>query len=177
MGSRIIGAGICRCLHGDGCSGSGGGGGRLAGQRDPRCPPSRPSPPHEPHRTPTNTQNAERHIYSEFRQQILGSNTRRRVCTADRPRPREADNRLQTTGGVIIAPPPPPLPPPHTHTPLRAMMSGFEIPSMILTRPATSVRQLRHDPMEQGPTEPHAGRSTFLLSSGGAGGRILLNGV
>ena len=24
--------------------------------------------------------------------------------------------------------------------------------------------------MEQGPTEPHAGRSTFLLSSGGAGG-------
>ena len=34
----------------------------------------------------------------------------------------------------------------------------------------TSVCQLRHDPMEQGPTEPHAGRSTFLLSSGGAGG-------
>ena len=28
----------------------------------------------------------------------------------------------------------------------------------------------RHDLMEQGPTEPHAGRSTFLLSSGGAGG-------
>ena len=24
--------------------------------------------------------------------------------------------------------------------------------------------------MEQGPTEPHTGRSTFLLSSGGAGG-------
>ena len=24
--------------------------------------------------------------------------------------------------------------------------------------------------MEQGPAEPHAGRSTFLLSSGGAGG-------
>ena len=37
-------------------------------------------------------------------------------------------------------------------------------------RLATSVCQLRHDQMEQGPTEPHAGRSTFLLSSGGAGG-------
>ena len=37
-------------------------------------------------------------------------------------------------------------------------------------RLATSVCQLRHDPMEQGPTEPHAGRRTFLLSSGGAGG-------
>ena len=36
---------------------------------------------------------------------------------------------------------------------------------------ATSVCRLRHDPVEQGPTEPHAGRSTFLLSSGGAGGR------
>ena len=33
-----------------------------------------------------------------------------------------------------------------------------------------SVCQLRHDPMEQGPTEPHAGRSAFLPSSGGAGG-------
>ena len=41
---------------------------------------------------------------------------------------------------------------------------------------ATSVPQRRHDPMEQGPTEPHAGRSTFLLSSGGAGGRVLLSG-
>ena len=38
------------------------------------------------------------------------------------------------------------------------------------TRLATSVCQLRHDRMGQGPTEPHAGRSTFLLSSGGAGG-------
>ena len=38
------------------------------------------------------------------------------------------------------------------------------------TRLATSIRQLRHDQMEQGPTEPHAGRSTCLLSSGGAGG-------
>ena len=36
-------------------------------------------------------------------------------------------------------------------------------------RLATSVRQLRHDQMEQGPTELHAGRSTFLLSLGGAG--------
>ena len=40
----------------------------------------------------------------------------------------------------------------------------------IPTRPATSVYQPRHDQMEQGPTEPHAGHSTFLLSSGGAGG-------
>ena len=39
-----------------------------------------------------------------------------------------------------------------------------------VNRPTTSVCQLGHDPMEQGPTEPHAGRSTFLLSSGGAGG-------
>ena len=38
------------------------------------------------------------------------------------------------------------------------------------SRLATIVCQLRHDPMEQGPTEPHAGRRTFLLSSGGAGG-------
>ena len=28
--------------------------------------------------------------------------------------------------------------------------------------------------MEQGPTEPHAGHSTFLLSSGGAGGGYYL---
>ena len=40
----------------------------------------------------------------------------------------------------------------------------------VVTRLATSICQLRHDRMEQGPTEPHAGRSTFLLSSGGAGG-------
>ena len=40
----------------------------------------------------------------------------------------------------------------------------------VRTTLATSVCQLRHDQMEQGPTEPHAGRSTFLLSSGGAGG-------
>ena len=32
-------------------------------------------------------------------------------------------------------------------------------------RRAASICQLTHDPMEQGPTEPHAGRSTFLLSS------------
>ena len=44
------------------------------------------------------------------------------------------------------------------------------------SRLAASVCQLRHDRMEEGPTEPHTGRSTFLLSSGGAGGRALLNG-
>ena len=38
------------------------------------------------------------------------------------------------------------------------------------TRFATGVCQLRDDRIEQGPTEPHTGRSTFLLSSGGAGG-------
>ena len=42
-------------------------------------------------------------------------------------------------------------------------------PQMVRARLANSVCQLRHDQMEQGPTEPHAGRSTFLLSSGGAG--------
>ena len=46
-----------------------------------------------------------------------------------------------------------------------------------LTRLATSICPLRGDRMEQGPTEPHAGRSTFLLSSGGAGGRVLLSGL
>ena len=45
------------------------------------------------------------------------------------------------------------------------------------TRLAASICQLRHDRMEQGPTEPHAGRSTFLLSSGGSGGRVLLSGL
>ena len=35
---------------------------------------------------------------------------------------------------------------------------------------ATSVCKLRHHRMEQRPTEPHTGHSTFLLSSGGAGG-------
>ena len=38
------------------------------------------------------------------------------------------------------------------------------------TRFATHVRRLRRDRTEQGPTEPHAGRGTFLLSFGGAGG-------
>ena len=42
----------------------------------------------------------------------------------------------------------------------------------IRTRLATSVCRLRHDRMQQGPTEPHAGRGTFLLSSGGAGGGV-----
>ena len=41
---------------------------------------------------------------------------------------------------------------------------------------ATSVCQPRHDAAERGPTEPHTGRSTFLLSSGGVGGRVLLSG-
>ena len=49
--------------------------------------------------------------------------------------------------------------------------------SRTIARLATSVCQLRHDPMEQGPTEPHGGRSTFLLGSGGAGGRVLLSGL
>ena len=40
----------------------------------------------------------------------------------------------------------------------------------VVTRLATSICHLRHDQMQQGPTEPHAGRSTFLLSSGGAVG-------
>ena len=40
----------------------------------------------------------------------------------------------------------------------------------VTTRLGTSVGHLRHDPMEQGPTEPHAGRGMLLLSSGGAGG-------
>ena len=31
--------------------------------------------------------------------------------------------------------------------------------------------------MEQGPTEPQAERSTFLLSSGGAEGRVLLSAL
>ena len=36
----------------------------------------------------------------------------------------------------------------------------------------------QHDQTEQGPTEPHTGRSTFLLSLGGAGGgRVLLSGL
>ena len=43
-------------------------------------------------------------------------------------------------------------------------------PGYLQSRLATSVCRLRHDQMEQDPTEPHAGRSTFLLSSGGAGG-------
>ena len=38
------------------------------------------------------------------------------------------------------------------------------------TRLATRVCRLRHDQMGQGPIEPRDGHSTFLLSSGGAGG-------
>ena len=37
-------------------------------------------------------------------------------------------------------------------------------------RLATSVCQLRRDQIEPGRTESYTGRSTFLLSSGGAGG-------
>ena len=44
-------------------------------------------------------------------------------------------------------------------------------------RLATSVCRLRHDPMEQDPTEPHTGRGTFLLSSGGAGVWCLVSAV
>ena len=40
----------------------------------------------------------------------------------------------------------------------------------VQSRVATSVCQLRHGQMGQGPTEPHSGCSTFLLRSGGAGG-------
>ena len=47
----------------------------------------------------------------------------------------------------------------------------------VTLRFATSVCPLSRDQMEQAPTEPHAGRSTFLLSSGGAGGRVLLRGL
>ena len=35
---------------------------------------------------------------------------------------------------------------------------------------ATRVCRLRHDQMARGPTGPHAGCSTFLLSFGGGGG-------
>ena len=62
-------------------------------------------------------------------------------------------------------PPPPPTPP----TP--PVFSRCCFPLLPLARLATSVCQLRHNQMEQGPTEPHTGRSTFLLSSGDAGGR------
>ena len=57
--------------------------------------------------------------------------------------------------------------------PVTSCFPGFRLSRAYLhvpTRPATSVCQPRHDRMEQGPTEPHAGRGTFLLSSGGVGG-------
>ena len=47
----------------------------------------------------------------------------------------------------------------------------------VSTRLTTSACQPRHDQMGQGPTEPQTGRRTFLLSSGGAGGRVLLSGL
>ena len=61
---------------------------------------------------------------------------------------------------------------PHPHNPCPLVVRN----GMLTTRLATSVCQLRHDQMEQGPTESHAGRSTFLLSSGGAEGRVLMSG-
>ena len=39
---------------------------------------------------------------------------------------------------------------------------------------ANGICPLQHDQMEQDPTEPHAGRSTFLLSVGGAEGQLSL---
>ena len=45
-------------------------------------------------------------------------------------------------------------------------------------RLATSVCQLRHDQMEEGPTEPHTGCGTFLLCFVvRGGGRVLLSGL
>ena len=43
-------------------------------------------------------------------------------------------------------------------------------PAWVHSRLAPSVCRLRQERMGQGLTEPHAGRGTFLLSSGGAGG-------
>ena len=49
---------------------------------------------------------------------------------------------------------------------------GTRAPVPFTTRFATRVCQLRHERMEQGLTEPHSARGTFLLSSGDArGGR------
>ena len=59
---------------------------------------------------------------------------------------------------------------PSTGSAFQLLLLQFSLPRLTdWSRLATSVCQLRHDQMEQGPTEPHAGRSTFLLSSGGAG--------
>ena len=81
-------------------------------------------------------------------------------------------------GGHLVAPPPPglwlgqaierdPAPSAVCNTPSDGIR--FD-PKGLQSRRATSVRRLRHDRMEQSPTEPHAGRGTFRLSSGGAGG-------
>ena len=51
---------------------------------------------------------------------------------------------------------------------ITAVCRGLARP--VQSRLATSICRLRHDQTEQGPTEPHAGRGTFLPSSGGAGG-------
>ena len=45
----------------------------------------------------------------------------------------------------------------------------------VQSRLAASICQPRHDRMEHGPTEPHAGRGTFLLSLW-CGGRVLPSG-
>ena len=58
-------------------------------------------------------------------------------------------------------------------------MSNAQCPFRVRSRLASSVCRLRHDQTEQGPTEPHVGRGTFLLSSSGAGGGggVLLSGL
>ena len=53
---------------------------------------------------------------------------------------------------------------------LCSCMDHMDVYRLWANRLATSVCQLRHDRMEQGPTQPQTGRSTFLLSSGGAVG-------
>ena len=85
------------------------------------------------------------------------------------------DRRIRARlSAVACARPPPHAPSPmHVHAALGCDPTApvaTDVPRLFLRISATSVCYLRHDPMEQGPTEPHAGRSTFLLSSGGAGG-------
>ena len=80
------------------------------------------------------------------------------MCSGERPM--GAANDKQTSTMALCQPPP--HPPTHMcHAPDLPLASAG----------------LRHDQTGQGPTEPHAGRSTFLLSSGGAGGRVLLSGL
>ena len=51
----------------------------------------------------------------------------------------------------------------------------MRVPRQVRIVRATSVRPRRHHRVGQGPTEPRAGRSAFLLSSGGA--EILPSGL